>query len=58
MDSVSVISLNIGTEEHGGTTSKDIETSTLFLNQTTTFVAKPISLSLSTNLTLFFHLIH
>ena len=42
--------MDIRTEEHGGTTTQDVETSTLLLNQRSTFVAKTISLSLSKDL--------
>jgi hypothetical protein len=53
-----VISMDIGTEEHGGTTAQNVEASTLLLNQRTTFVTKSISLSLSTDITLLFNIIH
>lgn len=47
MVSISVISLDIPTEKHGGTAAQDVETSTLLLNQRSALVAKPISLSLT-----------
>lgn len=47
----SVISLDIPTEKHSGTSAKDVETSTLLLNQRSTLGANTMALSLCRDLT-------
>jgi hypothetical protein len=45
-----VISMDIGTEEHGGTTAQNVEASTLLLNQRSTLATNPISFLLCMSL--------